>query len=126
MCHFTRGTRIEMERSKAELCGARIRAAYPKSEASHPQNLLTLVVIATHPSAPLRAGSVKPPPVGHPVHVNLVGKMVGGPAPKIRKDSDVFVEQGFQVPCAMEHAHDLNSAFARKVEDDVAAKRKAS
>jgi hypothetical protein len=67
--HFTRGTRIEMERSKAEFCGARIRAAWPKSGASHPQNLLTVVGIAAHP--------VKPPRVGHPVHDNLVGKMVG-------------------------------------------------
>jgi hypothetical protein len=37
-----------------------------------------------------------------------------------------LVEQGLQVACAVEHANDFDSAFARQVEDNVAAKGKAS
>jgi hypothetical protein len=41
-------------------------------------------------------------------------------------ESNVFVEQGLQIARAVEHTHDLDSAFARHVEDNVAAKGKAS
>ncbi len=43
-----------------------------------------------------------------------------------KKDSNVFAEQGRQVACAVEHAYDFDSAIARQVEDNVAAKGKAS
>ena len=45
---------------------------------------------------------------------------------EIIKDLNVFVEQGLQIACAAEHPHDLDSAFARQVENNIAAKGKAS
>ena len=44
----------------------------------------------------------------------------------MKEDSNFFIEQGLQIACAVEHAHDFDSALARQVEDNVAGKRKAS